>query len=110
MTVQEFSHQFFTFGLIYATFFSIFRTIRGILQWMGRRTGAPKGIRSRPMAPAELHGDQGERAVDRALREAGIPTLRNVFIHLSGGGLTEVDVMALVGAEILVIEVKAWTG
>lgn len=60
--------------------------------------------------PADLHGKEGEAMVDAALRSAGVPTLTNVFLDSWRGNITELDLLAFVGAEIMVIEVKAWAG
>lgn len=112
MSLQDLSHEFFTFGLMYSTFLSIFITIRGLYRWTGRRNGLYYASRrdTVSLVSAERHGEQGERLVDDALCEAGIPTLRNLFLHDPGGQMTELDLVALVGKTLLVIEVKAWAG
>lgn len=106
--MEDFWHQFFTVGLVYSIGLSTYLTIRAAFQWVSRPGGDPPPLVSADSA--EACGERGERRVEDALRQAGIPTLRNVFLHQPGGRLTEIDLLALVGSTILVIEVKAWSG
>lgn len=106
----DFWHTFFTYGLMYSSFFSIFMTIKELSRWFFAEKKPDVRATAFSVDPAASHGEEGERQVDCALREAGIPALRNVFIHSPAGRLTEIDLLALVGSTILVIEVKAWAG
>ncbi|MTJ93932.1 MAG: NERD domain-containing protein [Desulfovibrio sp.] len=78
--------------------------------------GVRSAIKKRPTVfgaatdPLQKHGNDGEEKVDAALREQGIPTLRNVFLQSWKEHVTELDLVALIGTSITVIEVKAWTG
>lgn len=110
MDVQEIAHQFFSFGLIYSVLFCIIRTIIDIYRWFSPK-GKSSNLHTDAAADsAEAFGERAERRVEQELRDLDVPTLRNVFLQDPKGRLTEIDLLALVGSRILVVEVKAWPG
>lgn len=110
MSVQDASHAFFTYGLIYSILFCVSRTIIDVVRWLSRKGKSADQLAGAGEDSAEAFGERAEHRAEQELRGLDIPTLRNVFLHGPMGRLTEIDLLALVGNKILVIEVKSWPG
>lgn len=73
-----------------------------------RSAGEMDAQEARPDRAAAL-GALGEALVAGALRDMGLPVLRNIVLRERGRS-TEIDVIALAPGALVVLEVKTWSG